>query len=172
MRIFCELRGIFPSPVGARKSTSNEQNVRSCYMLNHRIRGLLLHHKKKKCYFAIGLYFFGRVFRNILIPTVRMTLEIRYHKNLAKLKRVNNENKWNKPKDEKQKTETKKLQVAPPGLVRAPQHPPMKPRTTGPCDHRTIRREKLSVKVFLSANHTVWTCGGVFIKDTFEKKKG
>ena len=40
-------------------NTSNEQNVRSYFMLNHRIRGLLFHHKKR-CYFAIGFYFFGR----------------------------------------------------------------------------------------------------------------
>ena len=46
MRIFCELRSIFPSPAGARKNTSNEQNVRSYYMLNHRIRGLLFHYKQ------------------------------------------------------------------------------------------------------------------------------
>ena len=38
---------------------SNEQNVRSYYMLNHRIRGLLFHYKEN-CYFAIGLYFFGK----------------------------------------------------------------------------------------------------------------
>ena len=59
MRIFCELRSIFPSPAGARKHTSNEQNVRSYYMLNHRIRGLLFHYKKK-CYFVIGFYFLGK----------------------------------------------------------------------------------------------------------------
>ena len=59
MRIFCELRSIFPSPAGARKNTSNEQNVRSYYMLNHRIRGLLFHYKKNR-YFAIGFYFLGR----------------------------------------------------------------------------------------------------------------
>ena len=41
MRIFCELRGIFPS---------NEQNVRSYYMLNK--RGLLFHYKKKKMLFC------------------------------------------------------------------------------------------------------------------------
>ena len=58
MRIFCEFRSIFPSPAGARKNTSNEQNVRSYYMLNHRIRGLLFHYKKN--YFAIGFYFFGK----------------------------------------------------------------------------------------------------------------
>ena len=45
MRIFCELRSIFPSP--------------SYYMLNHRIRGSLFHYKKN-CYFAIGFYFFGK----------------------------------------------------------------------------------------------------------------
>ena len=45
MRIFCELRSIFPSP--------------SYYMLNHQIRGSLFHYKKN-CYFAIGLYFFGK----------------------------------------------------------------------------------------------------------------
>ena len=59
MRIFCELRSIFPSPAGARKNTSNEQNARSYYMLNHRIRGLLFHHKIN-CYFAIGFCFFGK----------------------------------------------------------------------------------------------------------------
>ena len=59
MRIFCELRSIFPSPAGARKNTSNEQNVRSYYMLNHRIRGLLFHYKKN-CYFATGFYFLGK----------------------------------------------------------------------------------------------------------------
>ena len=41
------------------KNTSNEQNVRSYYMLNHRIRRLLFHYKKKG-YFAIGFYFFGK----------------------------------------------------------------------------------------------------------------
>ena len=53
--------------------TSNEQNVRPYYMLNHRIRGLSFHYKKN-CHFAIGFYFLVRVFRNILIPSVRMTL--------------------------------------------------------------------------------------------------
>ena len=52
---------------------SNEQNVHSYYMLNHRIRGLLFHFKKN-CYFTIGFYFLVKVFRNILIPSVRMTL--------------------------------------------------------------------------------------------------
>ena len=43
--------------------TSNEQNVCSYYMLNHRIRGLLFH-LKKKCYFAFGFYFFGKSIQN------------------------------------------------------------------------------------------------------------
>ena len=47
----------FRSPQGARKNTSNGRNVRSYYMLNHRIRGLLFHYKKK-CYFAIGFHCF------------------------------------------------------------------------------------------------------------------
>ena len=72
--IFCVLRCIFPSPAGARKNTSNEQNVRSYYMLNHRIGGLLFHYKKN--YLAIGFYFLVRVFRDILILSVRMTLTI------------------------------------------------------------------------------------------------
>ena len=42
-RIFLELRSIFPSPQGARKNTSKEQNVRPYYMLNHTIRDLLFH---------------------------------------------------------------------------------------------------------------------------------
>jgi len=77
VRIFCELRSIFPSPAGARKNTSNEQNVLSYYMLNHRISGLLFH-DKKNCYFTFGLLtiFLVRVFRNILIPSVKMTLTL------------------------------------------------------------------------------------------------
>ena len=43
-----------------------KENVRSYYMLNHRIRGLLFHYKK--------VIFWVRVFRSILIPSVRMTL--------------------------------------------------------------------------------------------------
>ena len=39
--------------------TSNEQNVRSYYMLKDRIRGLLFHYNIKY-YFAIGFYFFGK----------------------------------------------------------------------------------------------------------------
>ena len=34
------------APFGRSAATSNEQNVRSYYMLNHRIRGLLFHYKK------------------------------------------------------------------------------------------------------------------------------
>ena len=59
VRIFCELRSILPGPAGARKNTSNERNVSSYYMLNHRIRGLFLH-SKKNFYFAIGFNFFGK----------------------------------------------------------------------------------------------------------------
>ena len=36
----------FPSPTGARKNASNEQNVREYYMLNHLIRDLLFRYKK------------------------------------------------------------------------------------------------------------------------------
>ena len=49
------MRSIFPSPAGARKSTSNEQNVSEYYMLNHRIRDLLFHYTKR-CYFASILF--------------------------------------------------------------------------------------------------------------------
>ena len=59
VRRLCELRSIFLSPTGARKTTSNEQNVCSYYMLNHQIRCLLFHYKKN-CYFAIGVYCFGK----------------------------------------------------------------------------------------------------------------
>ena len=41
-----------------RKNTSNEQNVRSYYMLNHRIRGLSFHYKKKLS--DNWLLFFGK----------------------------------------------------------------------------------------------------------------
>ena len=77
MRIFCDSRCIFPNPAGGRGgggNTSNEQNVRSYFMLNHRIRGLLFHHKKKMLFCNWLLFFLVRVFRNILIPSLRMTL--------------------------------------------------------------------------------------------------
>ena len=50
---------VFSEPRRGEENTSNEQNARSYYMLNHRIRGLLFHYKKN-CYFAIGFYFFGK----------------------------------------------------------------------------------------------------------------
>ena len=59
VRIFCELRGIFPSPAGARKNTSN-----------------VYYSTTKKNYLAFGFYFLVRVFRDILILSVRMTLTI------------------------------------------------------------------------------------------------
>ena len=68
-----------------------------------------------------------RVFRNILIPSVRVTLEIRH-------------GNGNKPKGKntrKEENRIKQLQVAPPGFEPALQLPPVqnvKPRTTGPCD--------------------------------------
>ena len=42
---FASIR-IFPSPAGARKNASNEQNVREHYMLDHLIRDLLFRYKK------------------------------------------------------------------------------------------------------------------------------
>ena len=44
-------------------------------LFHHRIRSLLFHYKRIN-YFAIGFYLFGRVFRNTLIPSVKMTLTI------------------------------------------------------------------------------------------------
>lgn len=73
MRIFCKLRSIFLSPAGAWKNTSNEQNVCSYYMLNHEIRGLLFHYKKKN-FLQLASIFLVRVLRNTLIPSVKMTL--------------------------------------------------------------------------------------------------
>ena len=64
VRIFCELRS---------KNASNEQNVRSYYMLNHRIRGLLFHYKKNVI-LQLATIFLVRVLRNTLIPSVKMTL--------------------------------------------------------------------------------------------------
>ena len=73
MRIFCELRSIFPSPAEARKSTSNEQKC-----------PLVLYAKPSNKRFIIPLQkivilqlasnFLVRVFRNTLIPSVKMTL--------------------------------------------------------------------------------------------------
>ena len=43
-----------------RKNTSNEQNFRSYYLLNHRIRGLLFHYKKKIILQLASIYFLGK----------------------------------------------------------------------------------------------------------------
>ena len=43
-----KLHSIFPSPKGARKNASNEQNVHAYYMLNHQIRDLLFHLEKSR----------------------------------------------------------------------------------------------------------------------------
>ena len=64
----------FQAPQGVRKNTSNGRNVRSYYMLNHRIRGLLFHYKKELLFCNWLPLFLVRVFRNILIPSVRITL--------------------------------------------------------------------------------------------------
>ena len=58
----------FQAPQGVRKNTSNGRNVRSYYMLNHRIRGLLFHQKKELLLRNWLPLFLVRVFRNILIP--------------------------------------------------------------------------------------------------------
>ena len=50
---------VFRAPQGRGKIRSNEQNVRSYYMLNHRMRGLLFR-SKKKLLSAFGFYFFGK----------------------------------------------------------------------------------------------------------------
>ena len=53
---------------------SNEQNILSYYMLNHRISGLLFHYTKKIVILLLASTFLVRVFRNTLIPSVKMTL--------------------------------------------------------------------------------------------------
>ena len=58
MRIFCELRSIFPSPAGARKNTSNEQNVRSYYARPSNKRFIIP--LQKKLLFDNWLLFFGK----------------------------------------------------------------------------------------------------------------
>ena len=54
---------------------SNEQNVRPYYMLNHGIRGTLFHYQKIFILQLVSM-FLVRVFRNTLIPAVKMTLTI------------------------------------------------------------------------------------------------
>ena len=51
---------------------SNEQNVRSYYMLGHLVRALLFHYKKIVI-LQLASIFLVRVFRNILIPFVKIT---------------------------------------------------------------------------------------------------
>ena len=65
---FANWRSIFPSPAGARKNASNEQNVREYYMLNHLIRGLSL-----KGVILIQFYLVGVFFKKCIIcPSGRL----------------------------------------------------------------------------------------------------
>ena len=78
---------------------------------------------------------------------IHLIPEVRYHKNLAKLKSVISENKRKQAKGKKyeegkkKKQEQKKLQMAMPGFEPAPQLPlthKVRPNTTGPCDNCTV----------------------------------
>ena len=69
MRIFCELR---------RRGEEKYEQWAKCPLVLYAKpsnKGSLFQYKKN-CYFAIGFYFLVRVFRNILIPSVRMMLTI------------------------------------------------------------------------------------------------
>ena len=118
-------------------------------MLDHLIRGLLFHYKKN-CYFH--WLFFGKSIQKHPDSICEKTLEILYRKNLAKLLRISNENKWEQAKgdkyDERKKTVTKKLRVAPPGFEPAPQLPLAQKLRNLSCKIN-------SLKVFLSAIHAV-----------------
>ena len=59
MRIFCELRSIFPSPTGERKNTSNEQNVRSYYNYAKPLNKRFIIPLQKKLLFGNWFLFFG-----------------------------------------------------------------------------------------------------------------
>ena len=47
---------------------------KSIYYAKPSNKMFIIPQQKKNCYFAIGFYFFVRVFRNTLIPSVKMTL--------------------------------------------------------------------------------------------------
>ena len=86
-------------------------------MLDHLIRGLLFHYKKN-CYFH--WLFFGKSIQKHPDSICEKTLEILYRKNLAKLLRISNENKWEQAKgdkyDERKKNRNKKIASSPAGI--------------------------------------------------------
>ena len=74
-------------------------------MLNHLIRGLLF--LWKKIVIFIG-FFFGKSIQKYADSICEKTLEILYRKNLAKLLRISNENKWEQAKGDKYDERKKK----------------------------------------------------------------
>ena len=75
MWIFCELRSIFSE---LRRGEEKCEQWAKCPLLliyaKPSNKKFIIPPQKKHCYFAIGFYFLVRVFRNILILSVRITL--------------------------------------------------------------------------------------------------
>ena len=72
----------FRAPQGrAGKNTSNKQNVRWYYMLNNRIKGLLLHYKRNVILQLASIFFFFRVRVLIQKHSVREN-DVHYEQNV------------------------------------------------------------------------------------------
>ena len=74
MRIFCDLRSSFSSPAGTKKNT---KQWTKCPLVSYDKPSndrFIIPLQRKNCYLQLASIFLVRVFKNVLIPSVRMTL--------------------------------------------------------------------------------------------------
>ena len=76
MRIFCESRCIFPNPAGGRGGGKYEQWAKCplVFYAKPSNKRFIIPPQKKDVILQLASIFLVRVFRNILIPSLRMTL--------------------------------------------------------------------------------------------------
>ena len=76
MRIFCESRCIFPNPAGGRRGEEYEQWAKCplVFYAKPSNKRFIIPPQKKGVILQLTSIFLVRVFRNILIPSLRMTL--------------------------------------------------------------------------------------------------
>ena len=74
MRIFCDLRSSFPSPAGTKKNTKQWTKCPLVLYVKPSNERFIIPLQRKNCYLQLASIFLVRVFKNVLIPSVRMTL--------------------------------------------------------------------------------------------------
>ena len=74
MWIFCDLRSSFSSPAGTKKNTKQWTKCPLVLYVKPSNERFIIPLQRKNCYLQLASIFLVRVFKNVLIPSVRMTL--------------------------------------------------------------------------------------------------